>query len=332
MKLLRASLSKVDLSSPFCTWKGTNFFELFKEEDFDIVQTCRPGHKEFPFTKIRKIPFIDIIALSSGSDNQYNLARVLHLCSWSLDAWVRRGGDKARARLVSLPISIEEDSYSDLRERFNLGDSFVFGMHQRKSDDIFSPMPLAAYAKIENENTSFVLLGGGDFYKKQAKELGIKTIYFLEQTGDISKVFEFLRTLNVYAHGRKDGEVNSQAMAEALYLGLPIVSHYSTINNGHIESIGNAGKVVRTVDEYREEMTRLMNDTDYYSKMKANALQRFQDHYELNGQIAKYVDIYEDVYKNPFPNKMRRFLTSIHYRQNLRIVLVWLYLKFRYRD
>ncbi len=329
VSIVKCSIQKIDLTSPFCNWVGTDFFEKFNEEAFDIIQTCRAGHKEFPFTKIRKKPIIDIIALSSGSDNQYNIARVLHICSWSVKGWVKRGGDKIRARIVSLPIAIEGDTKEDRRIELSLHNKFVYGMHQRTSNDIFSPFPLLAYSQMETQATAFVLMGGGDKYKKQAEELGIKNIHFLEATGDVSKVFSFLRTLDVYAHGRKDGEVNSQAMAEAMYVGLPIVSHVSKINNGHIECIKDAGKVVETVSEYQEELARLRDEGEYYAFRREKALERFRENYEVHGQIKRYIDIYEDVYKNPFPKPIRRFLISLHYTQNVRVLLVWVSLKFR---
>lgn len=330
VKLVKFSVPMVDLTSPFHNWLGTDFFSFFKEEEFDIVQTCRSGHKEFPFVRIKNVPIVDIIALSSGSDNQYNISRVIHLCNWSKDSWVKRGGDISRAKIISLPINTEDDEGSDMVKFLGLDNKFVFGMHQRVSDDIFSDVVLEAYSKIETQNTYFILMGGSNKYKLQAKDLKIKNILFLDSTGDLKVIFKFLRTLDVYSHGRKDGEVNSQAIAEALYTGLPIVSHKSKINNGHIECIGNAGKVVNNVFEYGEEMKKLISDRDYFLYRSNWALKVFGENYELNGQINKYIKLYQDVYTNPFPNKISRLLSSLNYTQNIRVVFVFIYLKLRF--
>lgn len=330
VKLVKFSVPMVDLTSPFHNWLGTDFFSFFKEEEFDIVQTCRSGHKEFPFVRIKNVPIVDIIALSSGSDNQYNISRVIHLCNWSKDSWVKRGGDISRAKIISLPINTEDDEGSDMVKFLGLDNKFVFGMHQRVSDDIFSDVVLEAYSKIETQNTYFILMGGSNKYKLQAKDLKIKNILFLDSTGDLKVIFKFLSTLDVYSHGRKDGEVNSQAIAEALYTGLPIVSHKSKINNGHIECIGNAGKVVNNVFEYGEEMKKLISDRDYFLYRSNWALKVFGENYELNGQINKYIKLYQDVYTNPFPNKISRLLSSLNYTQNIRVVFVFIYLKLRF--
>lgn len=329
VRLVKFSVKEKDITTPTHIWRGTNFFEVFNEDDFDIIQTCRSGHKEYPFTHIRKKPIVDIIALSSGSDNQYNISRVLQISSWSAINWVTRGGDKKRVSIISLPIDIKEKNNDSFRYEFNVENHFVFGMHQRKDNSIFSPIPLEAYKMIEDDTTVFILLGGGDRYKKQAEELSIKNIFFIEQSGDSEVIHKFLRTLDVFTHGRKDGEVNSQAMAEAMYFRLPIVSHISSINNGHVECVRDAGVVVTTVNEYAKEMRKLSTNKEYYNYRSKNSKKNFKENYELNGQIKNMATIYEEVYNNPFPNKIYRILMSLHYTQNLRLLAVYLYLKFK---
>jgi len=331
VRLIKFRVKAKDITTPFHTWVGTDFWQHFKEENYDIIQTARSGHKEYPFTKIKRTPIVDSLHLSAGVDNKYNISRVMHLCQWSADQWVAKGGDKSRVVIVSHPISIANKAYNNLRQQLGLQNKFVFGFHQRPHDSIFSPLPLAAYKKIETEQTAFVLLGGGESYKQQAKDLGLSNIHFLPPSGELEKVCEFLATLNVYAHGRRDGEVNSQSMAEAMFFGLPIVSHYSAINNGHVECIGQAGLVVENVEQYADELKKLQADKNYYNYRSEQAKKRFLEKYEQDGQIKHFTQIYEDVVLNPFPNKVKRILSSLNYTQNLRVGLIWLYLFFKYR-
>jgi glycosyltransferase involved in cell wall biosynthesis len=234
----------------------------------------------------------------------------MHICNWNAVEWVKKGGDKKRIVLVSHPMEIDFKG-GDMRIERDLVDKFIYGFHQRKDNEIFSDLPLKAYKKIESDDTFFILLGGGDKYRIQAKELDIKNIMFLEHTGDHQKIYSFLNTLNVYSHGRKDGEVNSTAMAEAMYFGLPIISHISDYSNGHIECIGNAGRVVENIDEYVKEMILLKNDKTYYEYKSQEAKKRFEEKYELKGQMRLIEKIYEDVVKDPFPNKIRRCIYNV---------------------
>jgi glycosyltransferase involved in cell wall biosynthesis len=331
VNLIKFSVKAKDITTPLHKWVDTDFFKKFNERNYDIVQTARSGHKEYPFYKIRKTPIVDSIHLDAGVDNQFNISRVMHLCNWSARRWVRRGGDSNRVVIVSHPISVPSGNVGDLRNDLNLSDKFIYGMHQRPHDSIFSPIPLNAYKRIETPETAFVMLGGGELYKKQAKDLGIQNIRFLKATGEMDKVYKFLKTLNVYAHGRKDGEINSQAMAEAMYCGLPIVSHTSNINNGHVECVGDAGKVVSREDEYKEELLKLKEDPSYYKLRSKAAEHRFNTNYQFSRQIKHFVEIYEDVIKNPFPRKLKRILSGLHYTQNIRLALAFIYLKLKYK-
>ncbi len=310
VNLIKFHVEAIDLSTYTHDWINTDFWEKFDENRYDIIQTGRAGHPEYPFYKIKHTPIVDSLHLSGMVDNQYNISRVMHICKWNADLWVKKGGDKKRIELVSHPMDLKYNG-GDMREQCELSNKFVFGFHQRKEDSIFSEIPLKAYKKIEFDNNFFILLGGSNKYRKQAKELGIKNIIFLEHTGDMQFIYRFLNTLDVYAHGRKDGEVNSTAMAEAMYFGLPIVSHLSEINNGHVECIGNAGKVVQTDDEYVTEMLKLQNEKVYYDYRREEAKKRFAEKYELYGQIDRIINIYKDVIKNPFPHKIRRFFYHV---------------------
>lgn len=330
VNLVPFTVGYVDMVHPYQIWKNTDFWEKFDESTYDLIQTGRAGHPEYPFTKIRHTPMLEIIALQAGCDNQYNMARSLHICQWSADRWIKSGGDSKRVEIISLPIDIEKKDYDTYRAELSLGEKFVYGMHQRAADSIFSPFPLAAYKVVENENTHFIMLGGSKLYQQQAAELNITNITFLPETGDSNIIFKFLSTLNVYAHGRRDGEVNSQAMAEGMYFGLPIVSHVSSVNNGHIECIGNGGLVVETVDAYAAELKKLHEDQNYYKIKSDNARRRFADNYELANQIKRFENIYESVVANPYPHPMRRVLYSLHPTQNIRIVAKWLYRHIRF--
>lgn len=333
VKLVEFKVGAKDLTTPTHVWRNTDFWEVFDEKDFDIVQTGRAGHKEYPFTHIRHAPIVDSIHLAAGVDNQYNIARVMHICKWSADKWTASGGDKKRVVLISHPIVINYTGARSLRETLNISsDTTVYGFHQRDADSIFSSLPLIAYKNIESTNTHFVLMGGSHLYREQAKELGVRNITFIDHSANPVEIYSFLKTLDVYAHGRKDGEVNSTAMAEAMYFGLPIVSHRTAVNNGHVECIGEAGHVVQEGDirGYQEEMVRLMRDKSYYQMRSVAAKQRFTENYELEGQMQRITHIYEDVFKDPFPHPLHRIFTSLHWTQNLIIWLKWLYLKLKF--
>lgn len=295
----------------------TNFFDLFND-NYDIVQTGRCGLHEEPFSNI-KSPIVDSLHYIVGVDNKYNTARVMHISEFSRDMWIKKGGDKERIVMVSHPIIIPEVKYIDLRAELNLENKFIFGLHQRNDDMIFSEIPLKAYKDVESPKNAYVLVGGSEKYRQQAKELGLKNVHFIGHTSDSSMIHSFLRTIDVYAHGRFDGELNSTAIAEALYYGKPIVSHISKEGfNGHVECIADGGFVVDSYEEYAQKLKEIEQDKNLYNNLCIKAKNRFDEMYDFNKQMENIIEIYREVVKNPYPNKLRRLYLDIKQRFPLR--------------
>ena len=311
VNLVKFNVKYKDINSSTHNWIDTDFWRKFDEKKYDIIQTGRGGYPEYPFNKIKKTPIVDSLHIIAGVDNQYNISKVLHISEWSAKQWIKKGGDKKRVEIISTFIEIPDKEYPDLRKELSIVDKFVYGFHQRNDDWIYSPIQLEAYKKMENDDTVFLMLNGSDLYKKQAKDLDIKNIIFLPFAETQDDIYSFVNTLDVFAHGRKDGELNSAAMAEAMYFGKPIVSHTSDYSNGHIENIKDAGKVLNNTEEYAEELKKLKGDKEYYDFRSTKAKERFKENYELHGQVKKIINLYEEVLKNPFPNKYRRIYLDI---------------------
>lgn len=273
-------------------WVDTDFWEVFDETRFDVLQTARAGHPEFPFNRIRKIPIVDSIHLNAGVHNQPNIAAVMSLSEWSRSQWVRRGGDPKKSVLVSHPIPDRPPkSYPGYGSK---DQTVVYGMHQRPSDDIFSPIPLRAYARIENPKTRFLLMGGSIRYVEQAADLGLKSFRSVAFSSRPEDIDAFLDSLDVYAHGRNDGEVNSTAIAEALRAGLPVISHHSAFNVGHREIVSRCGVYAMSLDDYIAGFVKLAILKNRIT-LGEQARELFLRHYEQREQMRLIESIYSSV-------------------------------------
>ena len=166
-------------------------------------------------------------------------------------------------------------------------------MHQRNDMHIFSSIPLEAYEEIQSDDTAFLILGGSSNYRKQAKDYQLKNVKFLDTTSDINLIHKFLNTLNVYAHGRSDGEQCSSSIIEGMAHSLPMISHTAP-SMGQREQIGDAGKVVEGYEDYAEEMNRLMDDKDYYIQCMNNSAKRYKEIYNVPSIISKFIKLYEE--------------------------------------
>ncbi|MEI8337950.1 MAG: glycosyltransferase family 4 protein [bacterium] len=287
INLIKFKVGFKDVTKSTHDWLETNFWELFKEENYDVIFTGRSGHSEYPFYLIKKIPIIDSLHLNGGSDNQNNIKKVIHLSEWHAKKWIGIGGDRRRSEVIYPPYKINKYIKEDYQAKYNLNNKFIYGFHQRNDDNIFSPIPLLAYSKIETTNTHFVILNGSSKYKEQSLSLGIKNITFLPFAKTLDEIYNFLEMLNVYAHGRRDGETSGGAIAEAMAFGLPVISHYTKHNNGQLETIGQAGKMVKNVEKYAKEMQKMMNNPIYYRSLSTLAKERFTERYSFEKQIER---------------------------------------------
>ena len=283
-----------DLRTATHDWVNTNFWELFDEEKYDVIQTGRSGHPEYPFTLINKIPIVDSIHLSGMAENKHNAVKTVLISREQRDRWIMSGGPADKAVIIPNPLRIPDVGDLNHREEFGWQDKFIFGLHQRRDNHIFSPIPLEAYDEIEDDNTAFLLLGGSENYQKQAKDLGLKNFKHLPPVGELEPIHKFLNTLDVFAHGRSDGEQCSCAIIEAMSHGLPVISHTAP-SMGQLEQIGDAGKVTNSYQEYSEVMVDMIDDKNYYNKCAQNSKKRYNEIYKLESIIKKYADIYEGV-------------------------------------
>ncbi len=283
-----------DLRTATHDWVNTNFWELFNEEKYDVIQTGRSGHPEYPFTLINKTPIVDSIHLSGMAENKHNTIKTVLISKEQRDRWIMSGGPADKAVIIPNPLRIPDVGDINYREEFGWQDKFIFGLHQRRDNHIFSPIPLEAYDEIEDDNTAFLLLGGSENYQKQAKDLGLKNFKHLPPVGELEPIHKFLNTLDVFAHGRSDGEQCSCAIIEAMSHGLPVISHIAP-SMGQLEQIGDAGKVTNSYQEYSEVMVDMIDDKNYYNKCAQNSKKRYNEIYKLESIIKKYADIYEGV-------------------------------------
>ena len=297
INLIKFNVGFKDVTKSTHDWIDTNFWEVFNEDDYDVIQTGRSGHPEYPFCMIHKTPIVDSIHLSGMAENKPNSVKTVLISGEQRDRWVQSGGPADRAVTIPNPLKIPDIGDVNYREELGWQDKFIFGLHQRRDNNIFSPIPLEAYDEIETDNTAFLLLGGSDNYRKQAKDLGLKNFIALPTTGEVETIHKFLNTLDVYAHGRSDGEQCSCAIIEAMSHSLPVISHTAP-SMGQAEQIDNAGRVVGSYEEYSEVMGDLLSDEEYYNQCSSNSKKRYDGVYKLETVMQKYIQIYKEVSGN----------------------------------
>jgi len=298
VNLIKFNVEFKDIRVPTHDWVNTNFWEKFNEDDYDLLITGRGGYPEYPFNLINRITTIDTIHLSDHAEIKLNVYKTVLISKEQRKKWISAGGLRRKSLIIPNPVEVKLTD-----EVYDIKNKFIFGMHQRDDNTIFSPIPLEAYKKVESPQTMFLFLGGGSKYKDQAIDLEIKNIQFLPTTASLKNIHKFLNTLDVYAHGRKDGEQCSTAIIEAMSHGLPLISHTAP-SMGQKEQIGDGGLVVKNVSEYANTMKRFMEDESYFQLCSNNSLKRYESNYQLEVIINKYIKLIEEAVKFKPPNQI----------------------------
>jgi glycosyltransferase involved in cell wall biosynthesis len=291
VKLKKFKVKAKDITHPHHMWIDSDFFDIFNEEDFDIIQTARAGHPEYPFTHINKTPIIDAITLPGMAEDKENIKSVFHISKYQAMTWANAGGPIRKA--VILPI-FQDLKRSDLNLRASLGipdDHFVFGFHQRQDDGIATSLALDAYSLIQNDKTHFLILGGSKEYKTYAESIKLKNFIQLDHTGDPEKISQFLNTLDVFCHNRKDGETFGAVIAEALFHSLPIISHLAPAL-GQIETVGPAGFICNDHEAYSKRMRQLIDDHDLRVRLSKLAIKHYERNYLPDICMKTVIDTY----------------------------------------
>lgn len=287
-------------------WRNTNFFEVFDASKYDIVQTVKAGGIEYPFYLL-KVPIVEVVALGYSVDPSRNIAWSFHSSPWQRAQWVRLGGSIKKSSVLPAPI---EKPLTDKNYRQELSipeDAIVAGFHQRTDDEIFSPIPLIAFSKCQDNNWHFIIKGGSIKYREQAKELHLKNFHFIEKCAEAINISKFLNTIDIFAHGRKDGETFGAVLAEALMHGKPCLSHFSpTGANAQPETMGPAGMFARNQEEYTAALRKLFSDYSWRAKLTARAKKQAEDNYSIESFIDTVNEKYHEILKLPFAKKVKK--------------------------
>lgn len=291
VSLVRFHVGAKDITTEDHNWVDSNFWDKFDEASFDIVITGKAGPAEYPFTRMT-IPVIEYVTLGVGVDQTPSIKWSIHCSEWQRRRWIRMGGQDSYSSSLPVPyfnVSCEEDYRVELGIPEN---SFVIGMHQRAEDTIYSSIPLSAFDQLSEPDTYFLLMGGSKLYGEQAKRLGATKFINLPHTADENTISKFLNTLDVFAHGRSDGETFGTVFAEAMAHGLPIITHYSKHGaNAQAETIGPAGKCVSSTKEYVEFLSELRHNSLFYKILNSKAL----EYSEANFSLSSIVDRFETI-------------------------------------
>jgi glycosyltransferase involved in cell wall biosynthesis len=291
-QIIRFNSSK-DKSGPDTgyAYRETNFNEIVKSYNFDILHFARSGYFEWPFNQ-RICPIQIETNIFGGRDFSEFLD-----CSVTISnkvTEIRNGSD----HMIYNPIPLPLNSKDNLRLKYNIPDDYiVFGRVGRK--DNFHPIALNSLKKIKDIGYKFkyIILGACSQTINLINSLGLNNdCIILEPTNDDELIHKFHNTIDMFLHYRSDGETFGTAIAQSMIYGKPVVSHLAGYNAQN-EIIQDGGFVCNNENEYMESIIKLCNNKELYEIVSYNAKNRALD-FEEKKITLEWETLYQRLYDN----------------------------------
>tara|TARA_R110000824_G_scaffold164685_10_gene341064 strand:+ start:13361 stop:14431 length:1071 start_codon:yes stop_codon:yes gene_type:complete len=288
---------QVGVENMICVDNDEEFINRVKEIKPFIVHRYSAGISEFPLVPRIKENTQHLIstAVFGNQDDSIDISAVIYV-SKHVQHLAQQAGTPNHF-VVRNPV---EGPYTtdNLREEFGISeDAFVFGRIGRDSADIYHPINLEAYAKVETDNTYFVAVNPSERSLSDVRRLGLKNFKVVERTTSEHRLSSFYNTIDVLAHSRTDGECNPANVLESFGHRNPVISHYGFPFNGHIEVIADAGFVLsqNDVDEYARIMQKFIDCELDYDCLSENALKQWNTMSNPKDRAQEQMNIYKSL-------------------------------------
>lgn len=274
-----------------------DFVDIVKNKNPFIIHRYSAGIPEFPFVKEVKENTNHFVSTSTfgNQDTTIEISKVIYVSKHI--QWQAAQAGKDNHSVIGIPVK-PPLSNEDLREELGIpNDALVFGRIGRDDENIYDPININAYSRVEQDNVFFVLVNPSTKCRSDIKDLGIKNAKYIEKTTDEVRVSKFYNTIDVLAHARKDGECSPQNVWEAFSHGKPVISHYGHPFNGHIEVIQDCGFVVMKddVDEYARIMNKFIKKEIDYFKISEKCINNWRENCIPENIAKQQLGIYKEL-------------------------------------
>lgn len=254
--------------------------DVISERQIDMIIVSETGHTVYPVITIKDIPIIMINNFGAPTV-QKNIVHINYVSETVKKHAQAYTGTSMKYSVLNTPttsVYLKNDT-EDLRKKLNIKESdFVFGRIGRNSDDIFDPIGIQAFKKIQERNkcAHFIIVSPPPKLEKMVREENIPRVHLISTTTDEKDVWSFHYAIDALAHFRYDGETLGLNIAESMKVGNPIITHVSHVWNAHLDylepSFSRVAKM-DDVDEYASYMEEFIN----IKKTNINVWQHMRD-------------------------------------------------------
>jgi len=226
-------------------------------------------------------------------------------------------------KLRRMGISIGEAFYNPIlsppkRDNITIGpnDQVIFGRIGRGDANLFDPISLKAFAKIENEygdQAIYYYINPSPEARELVQELGLKQVVFKNWLSR-QEVEQFLSQIHVLAHARRDGETLGVAIGEAMLHECAIATHKSAFFNEHLFLVREPYGLVAElddVDHYARNLRWFMENRNLLPELGRQARDFASNYFDYDIVGKKIVTDCEKIWT--YVGHSSSFLIQLHH-------------------
>jgi glycosyltransferase involved in cell wall biosynthesis len=151
------------------------------------------------------------------------------------------------------------------------------------------------------KNFKYWIVNPCDGWRKKVEELKLKDYCtFIDPIYSDEELQEFFNQIDILAHARSDGEINSLSISQAQINGVPVVTHYSPCYNGQAEQVKNGlGFITKwnNPEIYASLLYMLLTDPAKRNLMGKQAQEWALKNIEASIIVKRIEDVYERIMK-----------------------------------
>lgn len=282
--------------------KYSEFYDIVKSLNLDVLHIHHAGSYSWPILpeikqNVKKLITTEIFGLNNPVTG-FLIDKKIYICHY---IW-QRAGSPEDCEILNNPVELPS-SEDNLRLELGLSSNeIILGRIGRP--DNFAPIGLNALKSLKEKyklTPKYLIVNGCENWKRVAKENDLlDQCIFLDPIYDDKRLSMFYNTIDILAHARSDGEVDSVTLSQAFIHGKPVVTHKSGGYNGQCEQIyessgGIFADSAINFEEYAMYLSYLIKYPHIRRAIGQNAKEYAMSTLEASIIVSKLENIYERV-------------------------------------